>query len=171
MIRIKIVMIFILLGINVLSYAQQSEAWKNWDWLLGEWSGEGSGEPGQGDGAFSFKLDLDNNILRRISHSEYPSREGNSILIHEDLMIVYLDSTKKPTKAIYFDNEGHTINYEINYLSNSIQFTSNRVANNPIFRLTYTLLDNDLVNTKFEMSFEGGDFNTYIEGKSVRQVN
>ena len=64
-------------------------------------------------------------------------------------MVVYFDVGESPTKAIYFDNEGHVINYTIAYADKSITLTSNKVANTPVFRLTYTLLENDVVNTKF----------------------
>jgi len=46
--------------------------------------------------------------------------------------------------------------------------TSDKIPNAPVFRLTYTLLDNETVNTKFEISNEGDKFMTYIEGKSKR---
>jgi len=42
------------------------------------------------------------------------------------------------------------------------------MPNVPVFRLTYTLLENETVNTKFEMSRDGVNFTTYIEGKSKK---
>ena len=42
------------------------------DYLLGSWEGEGSGEPGQGTGGFVFELSLDGNLISRRSHAEYP---------------------------------------------------------------------------------------------------
>lgn len=38
----------------------------------------------------------------------------------------------------------------------------------PVFRLTYTWLEPGLENTKFEMSQDGKNFITYVEGKSVK---
>lgn len=38
----------------------------------------------------------------------------------------------------------------------------------PIFRLTYSLLGNGTINTKFEMSQDGEKFMVYIEGKSKK---
>ena len=110
----------------------------------------------------------DEKILIRKSHSEYPQAENKPAVIHEDLMIVYPDPTGKQSKAIYFDNEGHIINYTIAYFDKSITFTSHKILNVPIFRLTYTLLDKETVNTKFEMSQDGEKFTTYIEGKSQK---
>ena len=105
----------------------------------------------------------------RKSHSEYTSKDNKSKVIHEDLMIIYPANEDSPTKAIYFDNEGHVINYTITFLEKSIVFTSEKVANNPIFRLTYTLLTKKLVNTKFEMSFDGEHFTTYVKGNSKKK--
>ena len=135
---------------------------------MGNWEGEGSGQPGQGGGTFSFKPDLDQKILIRKSHSEYPATANKPQIIHDDLMVVYLDNSGNPWKAIYFDNEGHTINYSITYAEKSIALTSDKTPNTPVFRLTYSLLDDATVNTKFEMSRDGEKFMTYIEGKSKR---
>lgn len=83
-------------------------------------------------------------------------------------MVVSLDYSGNPTKAIYFDNEGHTINYSISYTPHTIVLLSDKIPNIPIFRLTYSLLDNNEVNTRFEMSQDGEKFTTYIEGKSAK---
>ncbi|OWK74405.1 hypothetical protein CBW16_03070 [Flavobacteriaceae bacterium JJC] len=149
-------------------FGQQSTSWNQWNWLIGEWKGEGKGEPGKGGGTFSFKPDLDQKIIIRKSHSEYPATEKKPKIIHDDLMIVYSDFTGNAAKAIYFDNEGHTIHYSITYPEKSIVLTSDKMPNVPMFRLTYTLLNNGAVNTKFEMSQDGEKFMTYIEGKSIR---
>jgi hypothetical protein len=42
----------------------------------------------------------------RKSHSEFPAIESKPQTIHDDLVIVYLDLSGSPNKAIYFDNEG-----------------------------------------------------------------
>ena len=85
-------------------------------------------------------------------------------------MVIYPDVKGNPSKAIYFDNEGHTINYNISFSNSakSIVFLSAKVANTPVFRLTYTLLDNKEVNTKFEISRDGSEFMNYTEGNSKR---
>jgi hypothetical protein len=148
--------------------AQQNINWEKWNWLLGEWAGEGSGQPGIGSGTFSFTPDLDSKIILRKSHSEYPATENKPAFMHNDLMVVYADYTGNPSKAIYFDNEGHTINYFITYQEKSIVLLSDKNPGIPVFRLTYTLLDDKKVNTKFEMSQDGEKFFTYIEGKSKK---
>ncbi|MDD3310336.1 MAG: hypothetical protein PHY69_10315 [Dysgonamonadaceae bacterium] len=166
--KTKLLLCVTLLSLTVMCFGQQNLTGNNWSWLMGEWKGEGIGNPGQGGGTFSFAYDLDKNIIIRKSHSEYPATDNKPKIIHEDLMIVYFDDSKSPSNAIYFDNEGHIINYTITYADKSITFTSNKLANTPIFRLTYLLLEKDLVNTKFEMSQDGVNFMTYIEGKSKK---
>jgi hypothetical protein len=149
-------------------YSQQSDIWSGWKWLAGSWTGEGSGQPGQGGGTFSFNYDLDRNILIRKSHSVYPASGDKPEIIHNDLMIIY-PVDKKTYKAIYFDNEGHTINYSVILQNNSITLTSDKLPGSPVFRLTYTLLKDNLIDTKFEISQDGTNFSTYVEGKSKRQ--
>lgn len=166
--KIKFLIPVLLFGITSISSAQQNKTWNKWDWLIGEWKGEGSGQPGQGSGTFSFSFDLDRNIIIRKSHSEYSATESKPRIIHDDLMIVYMDVTGNPGKAIYFDNEGHTIYYTIIYSDKSIVLTSDKIPNSPVFRLVYTLLDSETVNTRFEMSQDGDKYTPYIEGKSKK---
>ncbi len=165
--KLGLIAVFILL-LSTAAFAQQSTGWDKWKWLMGEWHGEGDGKPGQGSGTFSFKPDLSEKILVRKSHSEYPATANKPEIIHDDLMIIYPDYSGAPSKAIYFDNEGHTINYSISYTGNSIVMTSDKIANVPVFRLTYSLLDDGSVNTKFEISQDGTTFTTYVEGKSKK---
>lgn len=146
----------------------QSSKWEKCSWLVGQWKGVGDGQPGKGEGVFSFKEDLDQKVLVRKSHSEYPGQKGKPSVIHDDLMIVYLDDAGNPGKAIYFDNEGHTIHYSVSYMGKEVVFLSDRISNTPVFRLTYTEIDDQTVNTRFEISRDGEHFMTYIEGRSVR---
>ena len=164
----KIIFSAILFGLLVNCLGQQNSRWNNWSWLIGEWKGERSGKSGQGGGTFTFKNDLDQRILVRKSHSEYPATGNEPRIIHDDLMVIYPDLSGNPVKAIYFDNEGHTINYSIVYLDRSIVLTSDKIPNIPVFRLTYSHLKDDTVDTKFEISRDDVKFNTYIEGRSIR---
>lgn len=166
---IKLFLISVLFLLTTTLFGQQTtNAWGKWNWLVGEWVGEGQGQPGQGEGKFSFQLDLDKNILVRKSYSAYPAKNDKPALMHEDLMIIYRGETDVPSKAIYFDNENHVINYSVSMNDKSIVFLSEKIQNVPIFRLTYTLIEPEKVNIKFEMSRDGLNFMTYIEGKSIK---
>jgi hypothetical protein len=164
----KWIMVCFMMAIGMNLSAQQEKSWSNWNWLIGEWKGKGGGQPGQGAGTFSFLPDLDKKVLIRKSHSEYPATGAKPKIVHDDLMVVYLDFGGAPSKAIYFDNEVHTIHYSITYAGKSIVMLSEKMPGVPVFRLTYSLLDSDEVNTKFEISMDGEKFNTYVEGRSKK---
>lgn len=55
------------------------------------------------------------------------------------------------------------------YAEKSIALTGEVIPNVPTFRLTYTLLDSEAGNTKFEMSRDGQTFMAYVEGKSKKK--
>jgi hypothetical protein len=166
--KTKLISLCVLLTITSISFGQQNSSLENWNWLMGEWIGEGSGQPGKGGGTFSFSYDLDKKIIVRKSHSEYPPVNNKPAVIHDDLMIIYTDFNGNQSKAIYFDNEGHTINYQITYSEKSIVLTSVNIPIIPIFRLTYSLVNSGTIDTKFEMSQDGEKFMIYIEGRSQR---
>jgi hypothetical protein len=167
--KTRLLLAILFSGLLNSGFSQHNISWDKWDWLTGEWIGEGSGIPGQGGGSFSFTFDLDKKILVRKSHSEYPATTSKSATIHDDLMIIYPDNTGTPGKAIYFDNEKHVIQYSITNSDKSIRFISDEKAVAPVFRLTYTYVDDFTVNTKFEMSQDGVTFLTYVEGKSKKK--
>src|SRR5258707_656283 len=93
--------------------AQRAPATKldsKWAALVGEWAGEGGGNPGNGSGTSSFQFDLQKQVLVRRSHSEYPASGGRPATVHDDLMVIY-PGTGQESRAMYFDNEGHAIEY------------------------------------------------------------
>jgi len=163
--------VVLLTGIGFICSGQKNGTWDKWKWLIGEWQGEGSGQPGQGGGTFSFSLALNGKVLIRKSHSEYTAEENKQPIIHDDLMIVYPDLNNNPIKAVYFDNEGHTIFYTASFGENQIMLTSDKIPGIPVFRLIYTLQDADTVFIQFEIAQDGQEFITYIEGKSTRIEN
>ena len=164
-----LIVVLVLMMSASVTLGQQDAAWSKWSWLIGEWVGEGSGQPGQGAGSFSLLPDLDGKILVRKNHSEYPATKDKPKIVHDDLMVVYRDEAAEPGKAIYFDNEAHTIEYKVGLKDNSIVFTSDKTPNMPVFRLTYLPVDKDTITVKFEMSQDGQTFKVYTEGKCKRK--
>jgi hypothetical protein len=164
----KLIAVIAVLSLTSHSFAQKNNTWDKWSWMMGTWKGEGTGEPGKGGGTFSFGTALDKKIIVRKSHSEYPATKDKPKIVHDDLMVIYLDFSGTASKAIYFDNEGHTINYAISYSASNIIMVSEQIPHVPVFRLTYTLLAPASINTKFEISQDGETFVTYLEGKSKK---
>lgn len=154
-----------------LMYGQQTKvSWDKWNYLIGEWAGEGSGQPGQNEGSFSFQTDLDGKILVRKNHTFFPETPSVAAKTHDDLLIVYPGSQGGSQDAIYFDNEGNTIKYKVSFTENSIILTSEKSASSPRFRLAYIKLDDKTVNITFEMASPDApeSFRTYLSGKAFK---
>ncbi len=150
--------------------AQPAEqGWGKFGFLIGTWTGEGSGSPGEGTGSFSFLPELDGRILVRKNHTAYPADADKPAIVHDDLLIVYRDAPDSVEKAIYFDNEGHVIHYAIGYpAEGKIMFTSMKSSGMPFFRLTYEKLGEGSVRILFEMSRDGIVYRKYLEGTARR---
>ena len=138
---------------------------------MGDWVGEGGGEPGQGTGSFSFRLELEGRILVRKNRSDYPATQDRPAVSHQDLMVVYPESPNP--RAIYFDNEGHVIQYAAEFRGGGVVFTSEAQTSAPRFRLTYTKLAADKVGIRFEMAPPGKPdaFVPYVEAVAHRKSN
>jgi hypothetical protein len=154
--------------------AQQSKNNPNWDsykFLIGEWVGEGDGTPGQGAGEFSFSFDLQNRILIRKSFALYPAVKERPAFRHDDLMVVYQENST--TRAKYWDNEGHVIDYTVEFFkdTNSVIFISELIPSEPRFRLTYTKSENSTLKILFEIAQPGkpDSFTKYIEAAAHRK--
>ena len=96
-----------------LQAAIDHDPWDSCRFLLGQWTGEGSGQPGQGKGEFSFAPELEGKVLVRRNINEIATGPGRPPTVHEDLMVVYPAEKGQPSRAIYFDNEGHVISYKV----------------------------------------------------------
>ena len=145
--------------------------WSAFQFLLGEWTGEGSGNPGQGNGTFTFSMELQGHIIIRHNQSDYPETKTNTAFSHRDLMVIYQDPGKL-VRAIYFDNEDHTIQYNtiISEDRKSIMFISDSLTKGPCLKLTYTLLSDDSLLITFETALQGKpeSFSKYLEGRAHR---
>jgi len=167
----KVILVAILLVSGQLVFGQQaSKQWEKWNHLIGEWVGEGNGQPGQGEGKFSFQTDLDGKILVRKNHTVFPATASSKSTIHDDLLIVYPGSSDSQQEAIYFDNEGHTIKYKVTFSDKSVVLTSDASEPGPRFRLSYVAIDPKTVNITFEMASPQAPevFKMYLAGKAFK---
>ena len=123
--------------------------WAPFEFLLGQWTGEGGGAPGAGAGAFSFEPELDGKILVRRNRADYPPADGRPAAHHEDLLTVFIEGGAY--RADYFDNEGHVIHYAVTPAGPSLVFLS-EPGPGPRFRLTYTKTGPQTVRIQFEIA-------------------
>ncbi len=140
--------------------------------LLGDWRGEGSGQPGSGSGVTSFKPELGGRVLVRRSRSGYPAAAGKPAVVHDDLMVIYPRPGGGGLEAVYFDNEGHVIEYTAEVFPDGrrVVFVSEAEPATPTFRLTYARVAEDVVEVVFEIAPPGvpGAFKPYLSGRIRR---
>jgi hypothetical protein len=150
-----------------------ADTWTALSSLVGTWSGEGTGDPGPGTGGFSFSWELQQKILVRKSHAEYPAADGRPAFSHQDLTIVYRDTETGLAKAFYLDNEGHVIDYVVTVSpdAKSIVFLSELKPSTPRYRLTYVMTSTEKVEMAFEIAppDKPDSFRTYLQAGARRQ--
>jgi hypothetical protein len=157
--------------------AQQrpTNEWKEFDFLIGEWTWVGGGQPGQGKGVSTFRTEMNGTVLVRKTHLDYPATKERAAFGHDDLIYVYHDPPDNSLRAIFFDGEGHVIRYAVTVASggNSIEFLSDAAPGGTRCRMTYAKGGADTVTEKFEIAPPGrpSDFATYVEfiAKKVHQ--
>jgi len=139
--------------------------------LVGEWLGDGSGQPGQGTGGFSMRFELGGKVLIRRNRADYPATPERPAFSHEDLMVTYLDTERDGLRAVYWDNEGHVIHYAVTAPAEErAEFVSDAAAPGPRYRLTYVKTAANLLSITFEIAPPGRPdaFKTYIQAKARR---
>lgn len=148
-----------------------ASSWEAYQFLLGEWEGGHEGDPGQGQGRFSFSFALDQNILVRRNRTVFPGTSEREGYTHDDLLIIYSEITGM-RRAIYFDNEEHVIHYEVNVSSDQkmIALESDPLPTAPQFRFTYIKTGDETMEARFEIAPPGkpGAFTVYLEGTARR---
>ena len=157
-----------------VSQPQSADGWADWNFLMGEWlTGNGTGTPGTtGTGWFTLDRALDGRVLLRKNHAEYPPHKGRAGAVHDDLTIIYREAGV--AKALYSDNEGRVIHYEVEFSPDKkkIVFISEKTVISRRYRLTYELIQPDLVKLVFETARQDNpdQFALYVEALAHRKV-
>jgi hypothetical protein len=137
--------------------------------LLGKWDAQGGGQPGSGVGAFSFDAELDRHILVRRNYAEY-DKGPEAGTRHDDLLIVYLESSTDGPRAIYFDSEGHVIHYRVTASKpNSAVFESEASQPGPRYRLSYISKGATLEGTFEIANSSASPYKTYLTWTAVKK--
>jgi hypothetical protein len=165
--------VLVTLSAGAAAAPSNDDPWKPYRFLAGAWTGEGSGDPGKGSGGFTFAWDLQEKVLVRRNRAEYPATQVRPASSHEDLMVIYRGEGGGPTRAIYFDSEGHVINYTASFSPDqrTLTFLSDAAPAGPRFRLSYTRGEGEVLRIKFEIAPPGKPdaFKTYLDGEAHRQ--
>jgi hypothetical protein len=176
--RYRILFLTIVVAVSVIYFPARAQGsrgddpWARFQFLVGDWSGTGSGQPGEiVAGSTSFSYALGKNVLIRKNQAEFAPKSGEKTgFVHEDLMIVYRLAGESQFHAIYFDNEGHVINYRVSFPAKpqSVVFESDASDNAPRFRFVYEMDPDGLLSGEFLIAPPGGEFRSYTKGKVKR---
>ena len=140
------------------------------EFLLGTWEAKTTGGTAgaQSTGVYSFSLELEKHIMARHGAGANCKAPEDFNCDHSDLLYLYPEG--QTIKAIYFDNEGHTIHYDVTTpTANSAIFLSESSAPGPQFRLVYERKDSAL-SAKFQMRMPNQtEFKSYLEWSGPRK--
>ncbi len=152
--------------------AQKADPWAPYRFLGGTWTGDEKGQPGDTTGTATFAFDLDGRILVRTNRTNVAASARGPAYVHADKLVVFRDAPGQPMRAIYWDNEDHTIEYDASASPDGkvVTFVSRAKPSETRFRLVYTQLDPSRVDVKFEMAPPGSPdaFKVYLEGITRR---
>lgn len=142
------------------------DQWKSLRFLIGKWEARTqSGSAGAtGSGMYAFGLELHDHVLVRHSSNADCQGPADYNCEHADVLYIYQESPGQTFKAIYFDNEGHVINYDVSTPGpRTAVFVSPSSPSGPQFRLTYELKGRGMEG-RFQMRMPGQtDFKSYLE--------
>jgi len=149
------------------------DRWKPLAFLEGTWEAKASSSAGaSATGTYTFRTELGDHILARHSTSSAGCKGPATFdCEHGDLLYVYQDAPGQPLKAIYFDNEGHVIHYDVSTPSaSSVVFLSDGSRPGPQFRLVYELKD-AVMSGKFQMKMPGQEeWKSYLEWSGPKRM-
>jgi hypothetical protein len=166
--------VLMLVGLSSVQAQQPrpTNEWKDFDFVIGEWTWVGGGQPGQAKGLSTFRPELDGTVLVRKTHLDYAASKERAAFAHDDLLYVYHDPADSSLRAIFFDREGHVIRYAATVASsgNSIEFLSDAAPAGTRCRMTYARTGPDSATEKFEIAPPGkpADFAAYVEFNASR---
>jgi hypothetical protein len=172
----KLFCLALILGCSLQLTAQSASSpapdpWKALSFLEGTWEAKAQGNGGvAASGRYTFQRELGGRILARHSTSD-PNCKGPASFdcAHGDLLYVFQEAPGEPLKAIYFDNEGHVIHYNVSTPTpTSVVFLS-EPSQGPQFRLIYEL-KHTVMSGKFQMHMPGpGEWQSYLEWSGRKQ--
>jgi hypothetical protein len=142
------------------------DSWKAVSFLEGTWEArtQGGSAGAEGSGSYTFQPELDRHILARHSQTAAGCKGPATFdCEHGDRLYIYQDAAGQPLKAIYFDNEGHVIHYDVSAPGpGTALFLSDASMPGPQFRLVYERKGVEM-SGKFEMRMPGQkDWTTYL---------
>jgi hypothetical protein len=167
----KLVPLVVLCACSLFAQPSQSAPpgiWKPLQFLIGTWEAKTQAGSAQASssGTYSFAFELGNHVIARHADNKNSTCKGPADLDcdHGDLLYIYPEGPVRALKAIYFDNEGHVIHYDVFVPGpTSAVFVSDPSLPGQQYRLSYEM-KGATMQGKFEIRPPGqSDFKTYLE--------
>jgi hypothetical protein len=152
--------------------AVTTDPWAGIRFLIGSWDAKTTGgmAKAQVSAGYDFRLELSGHVMARHTRSGNCTAPDDFNCQHNDLLYIYPAENGSTLQAIYFDNEGHVIHYDVSVPKpESAIFLSDPARPGPQFRLSYELRDG-VMDGKFEMKMPGQkEFFSYLEWSGKRK--
>lgn len=136
--------------------------------FVGQWRGEGDGDPGHSTVERTYELALDGQYLCVRNKSTYlPQPKNPKGEVHQDIGFYSFDDARGRAIFRQFHSEGFVNQYiaqAANLASDDITFESEQLENIPAgyrARETYRFSGNDRFEETFEIAEPGGAFQVY----------
>ncbi len=171
MARTRIMAVFVLLAVPLLCMGQTPPAqdvWQPFRVFLGNWKGEGSGEPGTADYERSYRFIFKDRFIEVKNRSSWrPTAQNPKGEVHEDLGYISYDKARKTFVLRQFHIEGFVNQYRLESVSadgRRIVFVSEAIENIGSgwrAREVYQIAGPDEFTESFELAPPGQDFAPY----------
>jgi hypothetical protein len=150
-----------------------SETWKTLQFLIGTWEAktQGGSSGAASNGTYLFRLELKDHLLARHTAAAACAGPADFDCEHADLLYIYPAAPGQPSfKAIYFDNEGHVIHYDVSVpTGGTAVFLSDPKEPGPQYRLSYEL-KGEVMSGRFEIRMPGrAEFASYLQWSGRRK--
>ncbi len=169
--RFRKILILILLAVPVVGWGQtpkQEDIWQPFEFLAGDWRGQGHGEPGVGNYERQYRFIFNKKFIEIKNKSSWaPSQQNPQGEIHEDIGYISYDKARKTYVLRQFHIEGFVNQYKLESISadgKRIVFVSEAIENiAPGWRAreTYQKIGDDEFSEIFELAPPNEGFAPY----------
>ncbi|MBS1495249.1 MAG: hypothetical protein K1X86_16675 [Ignavibacteria bacterium] len=155
---------------------KRDSLWMPFKSFIGEWVGDGEGEPGKGKYERNYQLIFNKRFIEVHNKSTYPPKNENAQgEVHEDVGYFSYDKPRKAFVLRQFHTEGFVNEYVLESISTdgkTISFVTESIENLPVgfrARESYQLINENEFEETFEIAEPGKDFALYTKVKFVRR--
>jgi len=156
--------------------APKPDPWAPLRFLVGEWQGAASGEPGTGTAVRRYEFVLGGRFLHERNTSTFPTQEKNKAgEVHEHWSFFSHDRRRNALLFRQFHQEGFVVTYALNpalSTPSKLVFDSEQLENVPSTwkaRETYELTSNDAFTETFEIAQGDQPFAVYSRNQFRRR--